>query len=522
MADVRIKDLPVLPSPTGAEFMPSDIAPGGTRRTSIAQLAAFFLAFNAAEFVLRPGGAAGRGVFTTWADLMAAVALVPMGIPKRIYFDDQYAPCVVPAGTYGVPGDYQLVGAVAAAGNRPLVTFQDGAIFTSWPSRLARLRVDNQNSTTPLFNDGGGLRWVELDQVTHALSAGQPLFGTDTNGGVPEVYLSRTDVADGCPLVDSLAFVKSARVFVEGGSTLGSDVVSASPVAYVTVDASSRASMTQSGSASVEEQALWSSQSTFVYDPTAVAPFNANTYVDWGELHRFISQVDGYVTVVMPFDCTVKGAVYDVDRQVVRWVGGGNTGAGGTQVVATQQAGAVVSGLRQVENLHLRTVDGTSYLHSPSIATDWRYDFIDALIEPSGAADAAILHNTSGTLFVNLSGETNLALSGGAPAIRTIAGPGGALVLTTFDAATVDADVITTPALYVATLRSASPASDIAASQVNMLGTTTRVLLARSDRVKYTPTLDAGLWAASDPATAGEAIARLAVAVRGLLGFNIP
>src|SRR5688572_10949123 len=50
------------------------------------------------NFVFRPGGVDGGNVFTTWAPLVAAMALV-QGY-KTLQFDNSIAPCVIPAGVW--------------------------------------------------------------------------------------------------------------------------------------------------------------------------------------------------------------------------------------------------------------------------------------------------------------------------------------------------------------------------------------------------------------------------------------
>jgi hypothetical protein len=74
-------------------------------------------------FVFRPGGVAAGNVYTSWATMLAAVALVAG--PKWISFDTSLAPCTVPAGTWNVD-QCTIAGIIPGS----TLTFLNGAHLT--------------------------------------------------------------------------------------------------------------------------------------------------------------------------------------------------------------------------------------------------------------------------------------------------------------------------------------------------------------------------------------------------------
>ena len=58
-------------------------------------------------YVFRPGGVAGRNVFTTWPALYAATQQVQG--PVLIEIDSSLAPATVPAGAYSFPDGVEFV-----------------------------------------------------------------------------------------------------------------------------------------------------------------------------------------------------------------------------------------------------------------------------------------------------------------------------------------------------------------------------------------------------------------------------
>lgn len=534
MADIRIKDLPsIVGPPSGAEFVPTDDAVSGTRKLALSALATYVASTlpppsgGSADFVFQPGGAPGGNIYTAWNLLLADAGAVPAGVPKRIFFDGSYngGACVVPPGGVFLFGEFQLVGVTGGGGAsaRPTVTFSDRCTFNRWPSLVQNLLINDLNTAVALFDGGGAGGSSESLLVYCAIlaSAGQPLFRSTIPGANPSIFLARSTI-ELVLLLDTLALPTSASVFVTNGSVLGQNTIASNPQALIVVDASSRAESLQSASASTVVESEWSSQSTFVFDPTATPPLKPNVFNDWAALHSMINTISGFITIIFPVDCTVPNTIYDFDRQVVRWLGGGNIGGGGIRPTVTGALNAQVLGLRIAEEITLRCIDGAApggLLRSPTGAIGWRYDFINADIEPLQAVDSVVYHDQAGGLRVRFWGQCQAIFGGGAPAI--IATGVGSLTVDVYDESVVDGSAITTPALYVASLRTQSPAAAIG-PQPTMLGITTLNVGANANRVTYTPTPDAASWVLPNPTTTDQAIARLAVAVQGLLGGQIP
>lgn len=96
------------------------------------------------NFVFRPGGVDGGNVFTTWAPLVAAMALV-QGY-KTLQFDNSIAPCVIPAGVWDMTQVEWLGYFTGAGGVGPSVTISDGAAFTNLRKIGGELGVINANT----------------------------------------------------------------------------------------------------------------------------------------------------------------------------------------------------------------------------------------------------------------------------------------------------------------------------------------------------------------------------------------
>lgn len=528
MPDIRIKDLPALGLPNGTEALPTDALVGGTRKIDLNGIAAFAALLQpGADFVFQPGGVDARNVYTSFAALQAAASGVAAGQPKRIFLDGTFNGGVVtiPAGSWFFAGEYQIIGITNGGGvaARPSVVFSPNCVFSRWPALIEGILITDQNALFSLFGNGGGgggdqCRLVQVDEIG---TAGLPLFLTTVGGVTPRIFLERSIVELG-PLLDTIAVPSSAFVYVLGGSVLGQNTVAANPTANIVVDASSRASAVQTGSASVEAVPEWSSQSTFVYDSAAAPPLPANTYADWDTLHELLGGIVGDITLVFPHDETIPtNTTYNFDTQRVRWLGGGNAVAAGARPSLLGNVGVEVRGVTCFEHLNLQAQDGTDLLRSPSGAQAWHYDFRNASAEATGAVAAVIRHDQQGALTINLWGDSNFFFSGVAPIVRGVTNAPGSFAINAYDEAQIDTNVIETPALYAATLRTLSSAAAFG-PQAGMAGVTTFFLGPRDDHEGHSITIDAGSWALPNPTTVQEAIARLAVAVAGLLGGPIP
>jgi hypothetical protein len=82
-----------------------------------------------AAFVYQPGGAASGNVYTSWALLMAAHALVTG--PRIIEFDNSSAECSIPAGTWDLGNETTLTARWFGQGNETRVLMEAGAVFAN-------------------------------------------------------------------------------------------------------------------------------------------------------------------------------------------------------------------------------------------------------------------------------------------------------------------------------------------------------------------------------------------------------
>lgn len=526
MADIRIKDLPALVTPTGAEFIASDIAVGGTRKSLLSDLATYVASTLPipTDFVFQPSGNAGGNVYTTWAALFAAASAGPNGVTKRIYLDGQFTLGVVdiPAGTWFFGGPYELIGIVNNSFGRPMVQFLDGCEFPSWPILIATMKIDDQNTTDPLFTTDlipAPSLEIWFRNVNVLTDAGLPFLNvTTTEATEPRIILDRSEVIP--VFVDDLLFGGTVVVITTNGSYLPSNTIAATQ-AFVITDASSVASVEHVATASVTFHSTWSSQSTFVFDPNTNPYVQANAFATWVELQAHVATVKGAITIVFVRDCTVTDTTYDHVSQVVRWVGGGNDAGGGSRPKVTCGAGQHIRGLRRVEHLELRhgNSGATSGMLITPLTMDWQYDFVDTKLNATGTSPI-VFHNQIGELKIRLFEGSSVTSDSGNAAIRANA-PAGALTVEGFDDSFANSNTIATDVATPAFMTTVDPASDIS-GQATLLGAVTSSLEPRSDLVGYITSIDAASWAVSDPVTVKEAIARLAVAVQGLLGGPIP
>jgi len=153
------------------------------------------------DFVYQPGGTSGGNVYTDWATLMTAAAGV--GGPKQIFFDDTYAACIIPVGSWdmadvtwrGRNGYTDFISPATTYGI-PQVFTQEGTLLPNFRAIRGPLRVTNAASATPVCTD------VDVnDQITirdGAIVEGNgaaPLWRLQTAGGIggkPQVILDQS------------------------------------------------------------------------------------------------------------------------------------------------------------------------------------------------------------------------------------------------------------------------------------------------------------------------------------------
>ena len=98
------------------------------------------------NLVFRPGGVQAGNVYTSWTDLMAALALVQGW--KILEFDDSIVtPCVIPPGVWDMT-NVEWFGEISSASLAVAVTISDGASFTNWHKASGKLVITNLNTVT--------------------------------------------------------------------------------------------------------------------------------------------------------------------------------------------------------------------------------------------------------------------------------------------------------------------------------------------------------------------------------------
>jgi hypothetical protein len=266
--------------------------------------------------VFKPGGVAGKNLYTTWADVMTAVALLKG--PTTIYFDDtNVTPAVIPAGAYALENvtfanwkGGQVTNVQVAAGvtwtgllairdinveflNTALVETIDGrAMFFDGASITA-------NGTAPIWDTAAGAQFqmrngsslngtgavaafdIQAGQVLQlvivgfssinasAISGGATatlaeIFGDSSNGTVPAQ-------ANFTGTVSTSLLTDAARL----GYTAGQ------PVLWQTVPTDAKAALD-----SLVEQ-LTLARTTFIYQPGGVTNISQRVFATWADLYQY-------------------------------------------------------------------------------------------------------------------------------------------------------------------------------------------------------------------------------------------
>jgi hypothetical protein len=127
-------------------------------------------------FMFQPGGVAFGNVYTDWTTMMVVVAQV---LPNRpmIVFDDTFAPCLVPLGTWDLAG-------VTLAGRSKLlfggpattsVTLANGCVFLSLERVTGYLSLVSA-STVPIFSCVGTQNYLVIDEGSSLQATGTYSF----------------------------------------------------------------------------------------------------------------------------------------------------------------------------------------------------------------------------------------------------------------------------------------------------------------------------------------------------------
>ncbi len=175
-------------------------------------------------FVYQPSGTAEDAVYTDWSILAAAHAAVEG--PKVIQFDNTYAECSIPAGTYDLQKDTILRG--RWTGQVTKVLMEDGAVFQNPGVIEGNLSILSRSSSTIIDFSS----WVDGTAALHLRSEAALSLETDTvapssslievpAGGSLDIFLegdSKLVTPSGVALhIVEMLGAGQVNVYVEGG-----------------------------------------------------------------------------------------------------------------------------------------------------------------------------------------------------------------------------------------------------------------------------------------------------------------
>ena len=178
------------------------------------------------NLVFRPGGVQAGNVYTIWADLVAAAALIQGW--KTIQFDNRFAPAVIPPGVWDMTqAEWMGFFPGAAFGTAPVVTISDGASFTNLLKIGSELTVINANTVNaPIviapapgvaaifelgsglmgdfstINNTGGAPFFDLSQLLAGQVFGLRMQGVIT-GTAPAIQLGASPAAINLTIYDA-------------------------------------------------------------------------------------------------------------------------------------------------------------------------------------------------------------------------------------------------------------------------------------------------------------------------------
>ncbi|MHA2066422.1 MAG: hypothetical protein ACXABY_18780, partial [Candidatus Thorarchaeota archaeon] len=167
-------------------------------------------------FVYRPGGIAADNVYTTWASLVADVALVEG--PKIVQIDDSIVtPAPIPAGSYDF-SDVTIVGDPEIRGVPPVMILSDGAVFTAL-EEIQHIELVG-DSTTPSFSATTSKQIILRDSIVRVTGGSSEIF---TASATFDLILDRTEFIGSEPIVDVTA--GTTTIWLENQSSILADLI---------------------------------------------------------------------------------------------------------------------------------------------------------------------------------------------------------------------------------------------------------------------------------------------------------
>jgi hypothetical protein len=263
------------------------------------------VAFTQYQFVLRPGGVAGGTVFTTWAALMGAAALVPG--PHLIQLDGTIVPggCHATAGTWNLD-NFEFITTTNGATTDAL-TIDDGAHFTFNSLYLSDGATFQCNGTTPVYAaTPNTVMILDLD-ASITSNAGKSVFIAAGAGSSPAIYLrDGASLGDGVTPTISVAAGVQLTVFGFNISNVNAHTVTGLGAFVALADNTSTISATQDGGVTVVLPGTNREQYSFVFQPGGVP--GGNVYVDETTLQNAMALCAG--PKLLQVDSSIAPAIF--------------------------------------------------------------------------------------------------------------------------------------------------------------------------------------------------------------------
>ena len=180
--------------------------------------------------VYQPGGTAYGNVVVTWADVVAALAVVSGHVIVQI--DTQYAPASIPTGNYDLT-DVTLLG--SDCGERVTLTLSNGVTFTGGFPILRGLRLISESSEEIMHVQGGDEAYVCLFNSTME-TTDTPIIYVSPEGSA--LFLSLADRSELIRDVGPVVHLQETDAYLRVGSesVLRAGTVSGSGDSAVEVD----------------------------------------------------------------------------------------------------------------------------------------------------------------------------------------------------------------------------------------------------------------------------------------------
>lgn len=295
----------------------------------------------ASSFVWRPAGAAGPGVYTTWAALAAAIATLDPAVRKFVSVDNSLGNAHVTTGSWPDIENVEFLSGGPDATNDALATINidEGAL---WPGAqhvsFNGVNVNDAAATTSLINTAANTDLViDLRACIFEQTGVGP--GIVTLGAGSEVSVRAdelTVIGDGTHPIFAGSATSGVLAFCFCASVFNANAVNlaAGGAVVIEADGSCFVSATQTPAPSI---VILDPTPTFVFQPGGTA--GGNVYTAWASLMASVALTPGpkWIVIDTAFGAaTVTAGTWNVEQCTFR----GATGR--TQTILGFATGAVL------------------------------------------------------------------------------------------------------------------------------------------------------------------------------------